>query len=383
LAAYCFKIDTYLSLVRNQPTVLKLEELHYGLHSAYSLWNADGLPTWESRQAVEPIFRSDKSLYSMINENASELTFSREYPMLIEDIQLYICAIQPSIWKNSDHGEHSSDCEISIVLQKDSLRRRLESLRDRIDLIANQTSDDAEFGEEKYLPYRHYFGYEGHSQLGWQNVVRARVKDLLFDTLMIYNLFSLHLYGEIAIFNKLAKDQSLDPLRDLSLRYHQHRERRQTHVKKWVRTPTARQALCHAVSILQGHQNINPNFQETPEFNKYTFDPMAYAALSVGALVVWAYSTFNNLGCDACSLGSRLNAHHVVELTSWTVSSPQLEKEKETWIEMDAAFPVQLHGIELCKCNADLLTNLFRIYLPSDWELANVIAPGLFHRKTT
>jgi hypothetical protein len=135
------------------------------------------------------------------------------------------------------------------------------------------------------------------------------------------------------------------------------------------------------VSILQSHQNLKPNYQDAPEIEKFTLDPVGYAALSVGALVVWAYSTFINLGCDACFLGSRLNAYHFVELTNWTVPSPQLEKEKETWIEMGAAFPVQLHGIELCKCNVDLLTNLFRMYIPSDWELANVIAPSIFHRK--
>ena len=46
------------------------------------------------------------------------------------------------------------------------------------------------------------------------------------------------------------------------------------------------------------------------------------------------------------------------------------EKEKETWIEMGASFPVRLHGIELCRCNVDLLTNLFRIYLPPDWQVS-------------
>jgi hypothetical protein len=94
---------------------------------------------------------------------------------------------------------------------------------------------------------------------------------------------------------------------------------------------------------------------------------MAYAALAVGALVVWTYTTFNKLGCETCFLGSRPYTFHAVE--------------KETWIDMGSAIPVQLHGIELCKCNADLLTNLFRIYLPADWELANVIAPGLFGRQ--
>jgi hypothetical protein len=359
------------------------EELHYGLQQTYSLWNADGLPIWESRQANEPIFRCDKSLHSMINESASDSVIFREYPILIEDIQFYICAIQPSIWKVSDHREYSRDCEISIVLQKDTLRRRLESLREILDRIANQNSDSAEFGQEQYLPFRHYFGYEDRSRPGWQNVVTARVKDLLFDTFMLYNVFSLHLYAEIGRITKLANDQSLDPLREASQRHCEAREQRQAHIKKWVETPTARQALCHAVAILHAHQNSNPDLQENRTINKYTLDPMAYAALSVAALVVWAYSTFNKLGCEACFLGSRMHQLHVVELTDWTTSCPQLEREKETWLEMGAAFPVQLHGIELCECNIDLLTNLFTIYLPPDWELANRIAPGLFNQKET
>jgi len=317
----------------------------------------------------------------MINESVSDSVIFREYPMLIEDIQFYICAIQPSIWKVMDHGEYSSDCEISIVLQKDTLRRRLESLKERLDRIANQTSNNVEFGQEECLPYRHYFGYEDQSQPGWQKVVAARVNDLIFDTFTLYNMFSLHLYAEISIINNLAKDQSLDPCREASQRHRQAREQRQIHIRKWVETPTARQALCHAVAILNTHQNSSTLFQENSAINKYTLDPMAYAALAVAALVLWAYSTFNNVACEACFLGSRLDSLQVIELKNCTTSCPQLEKEKETWIEMGATFPVRLHGIELCRCNVDLLTNLFRIYLPPDWELANIIAPGLFERK--
>jgi hypothetical protein len=238
-----------------------------------------------------------------------------------------------------------------------------------------------DFSDDQCLPYRHYFGYEDQSQPGWQNYIVARVKDLLFDTFMLYNLFSLYLYAEIGTFSKLAKNQSLDPLREASQRHGQLREQHQLHIQKWVETPTARQALCHAVVILHAHQNLDSNLQGDRTFNKYTLEPMAYAALAVGALVVWAYSTFSKLSCEACFLGSRLNSFHVVELTNWTAPGLQVDKEKDTWIEMGSAIPVQLHGIELCKCNADLLTNLFRIYLPSDWELANVIAAGLFDRK--
>jgi hypothetical protein len=368
-------------LIRNQPAVLMPEELHYGLQGTYSTWNANGLPTWETRQASEPLFRTDKSLYSMINESASESVIFTEYPILIEDLQHYICAIQPSIWKLSGHGEYSSDCEISIVLQKDTLRRRLEFLKEIFDRIANQASDNLGFGDDKCLPYRYYFGYEDQSQPGWKTTITERVKDLLFDTLILYNLFSLYLYAEISTFSKLAKDQSLDPLREASQRHCELREQRQIHINKWVETPTARQALCHAVAILNAHQNLDPNLLGTQAITRCILDPMAFAALAVGALVVWAFSTFNKLGCESCFLGSRINNFHVVELANGTASSPQLDKEKETWIEMGAALPVQLHGIELCKCNADLLMNLFRIYLPSDWELANSIAPGLFDRQ--
>jgi len=358
-----------------------LEELHYGLQNTYSLWNSDGLPLWESRQAGEPLFRSDKSLYGMINESVSDSVLFREYPMLIEDIQLYICAIRIGIWKASDHGEYSSDCEISIVLQKDTLRRRLELLKDRLNPIATQNLENVQFGQEPYLSYRHYFGYEDPSQPGWQNLVTARVKDLLFDTFILYNLFSLYLYAEIGTFRKLAKDQSLDPLREALQRHEHEREQRQLQVHKWVGTPTARQALCHAVAILQAHQSQSIIFQGGRTTKQYTLDPMAYAALAVAALVVWAYSTFAKLPCEACFSGSHVIVFHDIELMNWTSLNPQSEKEKEAWIEMGNDAPAQIHGIELCMCNSELLTNLFRIYLPPDWELANVIAPGLFERK--
>ncbi|PMD37524.1 hypothetical protein L207DRAFT_77233 [Hyaloscypha variabilis F] len=378
LAAYLYKIDTCLGLVRNQPAVLMLEELHYGLQNTYSLWNCDGLLLWEDRQATEPIFRTDKSLYNMISESVSESIIFREYPILIEDIQFYICSIQPSIWKVSDHGEYSSDCEISIVLQKDTLRRRLELLKDRLNLMATQNVDNVEFGQEPYLPYRHYFGYENPSEPGWQNTVTARVKDLLFDTSILYNLFSLYLYADIGTFNKLAKDQTLDALQEVVQRHRHEREQRQFHVRKWIETPTARQALCHAVAILQTHQNQSTIFQAGLTIKQFTLDPMAYAALAVAALVVWTYSMFAKLPCEACFTGSRVIVFHDIELTHWTAFDSQSEKEKEMWIETGADAPAQIHGIELCMCNSDLLTNLFRIYIPPDWELANVIAPGLF-----
>lgn len=43
LAAYLFKIDAYLSVLRDQPAVIFQEELHFSLPSAFGQYNADGL----------------------------------------------------------------------------------------------------------------------------------------------------------------------------------------------------------------------------------------------------------------------------------------------------------------------------------------------------
>jgi hypothetical protein len=43
LAVYLFKIDAYMSILRDQPTIVVSEELHFSLPCAFALYNADGL----------------------------------------------------------------------------------------------------------------------------------------------------------------------------------------------------------------------------------------------------------------------------------------------------------------------------------------------------
>ncbi|PVH76532.1 hypothetical protein DL98DRAFT_425363 [Cadophora sp. DSE1049] len=373
LAAYLFKIDAYLSVLRLQPATTLPEELHFPLPSTFGLYNADGLHIWEERQANEPVYRSQKSIYKMITDSALEPVPGIEQPMLIEDVQTCICAMQTAIWKVCI----SSECPVTTVLQKDSLRRQLDNSKTRLNDMFSQFSENAKFGQEKTLPLRYYFGYEDTSQPGWQNIVIARVKSLLFDTMMLYHLFSLQIFAEIRNIANLAKDRRLGPIEEASLIHHQAREQRLAEMKAWGLTPSARWSLCHAVDILVAHQNI-AHHDASLGLTIRTLDPVSHLAACVGAMVVWVYCILDIQGCEICTPGSAT----VIELTRWSVPGAMYEKEKEAWIEDGNGCRIQLQGIQLCSCNVEYLMVLFQGCLPDAWSTADSIAPGIFKFST-
>jgi hypothetical protein len=360
------------------------EELYFSLQCTYSLWNANGLHRWEERQALEPNYRTEKSMFEMINDSAAENpNSSTNYPMLIEDIQLCMCALQSSMWGLFQPAGTPKDCEIGVILQKDGLRRRLDALKYKLDQMANQNAGNFEFGEEPYLPLRQYYGYEDHESPGWKEVVSARVKSLHFDAIMLFHVFSLHLHADIGVLNQLAKCQSLTMIEELSERHCRDREQRHISTRSWANTSVARQALCQAVDVLVQHQDLIRN--QVPGLDKKTMDPIAYIAISVAALVVWGYCAYSAYSCDRCtpeqSPGTLFDGLHAVELTSWTdPHDRQQQSVREMWIEMGGGTRAQLQGMQLCPCNIPFLAAPFQACLPEGWEAADRIAPGIFKR---
>ncbi|KAE8447859.1 hypothetical protein EG329_010088 [Mollisiaceae sp. DMI_Dod_QoI] len=380
LAYTLFKLDAYLSILRNQPMTIFPEELHFSLPSTFTLWNSNGLHIWEEREVDEPVYRMSKSMYSLITDNAIDPSSAQEQPMVIEDIHLCLCAMQSNIWKNVQSAAPQSSCDVNVVLQKDSLRRHLQQLNSRLDRIMAQKVpiSKSDFGHEEYLPYRYYYGWEDHTQADWQDVVTTRVKSILFDTTMLYFLLSLHLSVDVRKLTQIAKDRRLSTVEELSEVHRRAREERLASMKRWSTTPAARWALCQSVDVLVAYQNFK-NGAGKPT-NVRTLDPICHAALCVSALIVWAFCKFYDHGCDICSQGSI----PIVELTTWSLSGNQFEKEKESWIETGERYPIyrpQLQGIQLCQCNTEFLIGLFQACLPNDWGTSEAIAPGIF--KTT
>ncbi|CZR56525.1 uncharacterized protein PAC_06414 [Phialocephala subalpina] len=379
LAYNMFKLDSYMSLLRNKPMTIFPEELHFSLPCTFSLWNADGLHIWEERQIQEPTYRDTKSMASLIAGSALDTT--QEEPMLIEDIHLCLCAMQSDIWRHYHNPAPRASCEFDNVLRRDTLRRQLDGLNSRLDqiLAQNLSLSDLGFGQEVYLPYRYYYGYEDHTQPGRQETVTTRVKSILFDTVMLYFLLSLHLAVDIRKIAQITKDRRPDTIEELSEVHRVARVQRHTSMKDWAATPAARFALCQSVDVLVAYQNFKRGSGTSA--NVRTLDPICHAALSVGALVVWTFCKYYDYGCDVCTL----EPMPVAEMTAWTMSGSQFSKEKESWIEMGergTSFRPQLQGIQICQCNTEFLMNLFQVCLPNGWALADSIAPGIFKPAT-
>ncbi|KAG4443101.1 hypothetical protein IFR05_001427 [Cadophora sp. M221] len=373
LATYLFKVDSYLSVLRDQPAIIFPQELHFSLPSAFGQYNANGLHIWEERQADEPLYRSQLSIFKMITEGLQEQIPGLEQPMLIEDIQTCLCAIQHNIWNVSNFIE----CPLAAILQKDNLKRQLDNLKARLNEIFSQLPENPESGHEKHFLLRYYLGYEDSSQPGWQNAAVARVKGLLFDAMMLYHLSSLQTFAEVRKITNLAKDRRLGPIEELSTVHREARELRLAQMKSWGVTPAARWSLCHAVDILVAHQNIS-HHDGSLGLTIWTLDPVTHIAVCVAALVVWVYCTLDIQGCEMCTPGSAA----IIELTRWSVSGAIYEKEKEAWIENSNGARIQLQGIQLCSCNIEYLMALFQGCLPVSWAVADSVAPGIFKFTT-
>ena len=227
---------------------------------------------------------------------------------------------------------------------------------------------------------RYYYGMEDQSQPGWQLIVFDRPKSLIFDTLMLYNLLSLHLHADIRTLTQNAKDKlEADPTFVPREKYLKAREQREESTRAWVDSTTVRRALCHATNILVSYSGLS-------RLDENQADPIAYVALSVAALVVWTYCTNCREGCPACSSDAHILAYcnaPVVELTRWSglKTTQSFEKDREAWIEMDCCRGA-ITGIVLCRCNIDLLVAKFRGCIRDEWNVADTIAPGIFKPKT-
>jgi hypothetical protein len=345
---------------------LRCEELYFTLPSTFCLFNGPGLHMWEVRAPDEPEQRRQETVSSMIRERSFSSTMQPF--MLVEDIQIGMCAFQPDIWQYMEqikfNLEHDSP---SLILQK-SLRDGLNSWKRLFDQTAIVESDSPLQGKTNLIPMKYYYGVEDHSKPGWQETVTNRPLSLLFDTAMLYHLFGLHLHANIRSLGMLAsskRDHRVSVIGDSI-------EEREDRVRQWTTVSCSRQAIWHASNIIAMHRSRDGRLTAQEKAVNGSLDPIAHVAVAVSSLVVWAYSWFNTRGCALCVGPAGIsNKAELMDIV------PKNE-ESEKWIEVGGWAAIDGHT--LCRCNADKLVELFRQCLPSGnnkWELGESLSAVL------
>jgi hypothetical protein len=342
---------------------LRCEELYFSLPTTFCLFNGPGLHIVEARFPDEPVQRNQETVSSMIGDRSFSSIIQPF--MLVEDIQLGMCASQSVIWQYSKKIQSSLEHDINSLIHQKSLRDGLNSWKRVFDQTTIEESESAMQGKTNNIPLKYYYGVEDHSKAGWQEVVLNRPRSLLFDTAMLYHLFGLHIHANIRSFETLASYKT-----DCRIaiqgggtleRFPEDRAR------QWTTVVYSRHAIWHACNVLALHRSRTglPGQVQSP-------DPIAYVAVAASSLVVWAYCYFNEKGCTSCIGPAGLSVE--VELLDILANNEQSEK----WIELGGR--AALDGHTFCRCNVEKLVQVFKMCLPSGdqkWGIVESLSPVL------
>ncbi|KAM5352754.1 hypothetical protein ACJ41O_005476 [Fusarium nematophilum] len=284
-----YKIDVYLSISRNQAPALLREEIDGTMPSTYTLWNAYGLNVFFKRLSQEPTDRVGFKLTDVIsNPNSAAKSL-----VLLEDVQLALCGLFNGIWSHRQIARRCAESGRPIPNSQTSLAWQLETWKADLERISHQCSQSFSADEVVEFPLFAYIGRYDEEPSRAKATAMMNVKCLVSDSLMTYHLQGMLLYADTRVINTVARFTTLSSTEDDSsktLRIQKH----QSQLSAWATTCESRRALLHAVSVLR-EREID---LEANEPQALSVDPVAYLALSMGALVVWAWVVFGETACS-------------------------------------------------------------------------------------
>ncbi|KAF7561538.1 hypothetical protein G7046_g2602 [Stylonectria norvegica] len=351
-----YKIDTYLAIAREQAPSLLREELDVTLTSTFGLWNSFGLDVFFKRVSFELADRSAYTFAEVIRKPQSSAT-----PLLlVEDIQVALCGLLPEIWHHAQICRRGNQATPSAQELSESIVWQLGAWKAELERISKASSECFLEDRTEDFPYVTYLGREVHDTDDWKKATMVRIEGLVSDALMLYHVQSIRIYTDTRAVKLVAKYLESPPEgKAVPPKIQKHQAR----LHGWASTVESRKALLHAIAVLkamerEASQNSLP-------------DPIGYVAVSMSALVVWAWITYAEAAC-ACVP----NVNHV----NIGVEPPGLQcnGRMEDWVRIGGS--ITLDGIALCRCATAGWMARFDAALPQGtrkWELGRGIAPIL------
>jgi hypothetical protein len=319
----------------------------------------------KSRFAQEPISRSQTPLSEMISntpskspdESASELS-------LPEDIQLYMCAMYPEVWKCAELLYKNKE-DNTLIEEQEQVRDRLDLWKRKLNGIQTPQLNDGTSDLENYtnsVPLRFYYGVEDPTTPNLGNIALNRLKTIHAETVTLYHLLNIHLHSPI---RTLRNSISPTPPPQAPVPENARGQRQESHIRQWANTPSARRAAWHSICLLSTHKSASAS-SSTSSPAPRAIPPFA---ISTAASVVRGYCSRNTHGCTLCC-ASLLGPVSTVDLDVIVLDGADGggagSWDLEWWFRYGGRAAVA--GLCLCRCNEALL--LARLAVTGNGTLA-------------
>lgn len=312
------KIDTYLSILRQQSPAMPWQELNTNISGTFALWNADGLQVFFKRLEREPVDRIDH----MFTELRGPIPCNLKHILVLEDVQLGLCIQFQDIWSQTMQPGLEADEQ---TLQ--SADQMLEYWKDRALAISGNCKAVIAQEEPAYFPFSAYLGRYDEEPERERAAAAALVDILAADSMMLYHLVKVLANANIrtmramAVCDKSNANNTPACARGLEV------------IRSWCALAQCRIALAHALTILRTAEAM-----PTRELDA---DPITELALSLSAFVVWAWLTYRESPCSC-----------IIDMNTTDIAAVNLEGPTETAAEnwKHSRGTISMAGQPLCRC---------------------------------
>ncbi|KAK1246545.1 hypothetical protein MKX08_000347 [Trichoderma sp. CBMAI-0020] len=367
LATNLFKLDTYISLLTQQPPSVQREEMSLGLTSTFALWNAYGLDVFFRRWPSEPLERSSYKI--------CDLALGSQQPispvMLVEDIQIRMMGVTNYVWILSKMRGNPNPALCASADQKELISTRLKRCKLQLDGMAALWMDPEQHKMHIEFLLRAYMGSEEPFHNDWEKYSRGRFFSYVFSATMMYHLLSMHIYADAQSYmqNLPGITSSLAPC-GITL----PNPPNTAEIKEWAMSMDSRIAVSHAIvayRVYSGH--VSPS-----ELKAEVVDPIAHMTIAVGAGILWTWIQNNGMTCTCdCMNVPLVDGVDFGFVRLETGKSPEVE----SWIRNGG--DVWLNGVQVCKCNVGVWLSPFAAILAHGarkWEIGNAFAQKLWNQ---
>lgn len=327
-----FRLDCYLSLLRDHPPSIRLPELCLHYPCSEAAWNALTVGEWELALAQEPLGRMDKTFALTCMHALSEVTRPSLTFLLPEDFETGMCAMQSRLWEEAQHEHESSLFSVALEMNQPMVGGAGYGLSWQVQLsIWRSTMDHLSETNRGFL---------SESTETW----------IRFTAMMQYHMSFLRMYADLKLIQRLIDGLDTKGYSPSLIR------RFEAQIQQWAKSSNAKQALWHAVQTLQLFKEKAPSIQAA----RSLVCPSTVACLFRAAQVVWAICR-SSLSCDLCESSSAQhdNTWHTHRGFKGVYDLMELRNDAEIGFWNDNRAKASIGIISFCACNMPEILDLY------------------------